>query len=74
LFWRHTAIQYALFDAVTACMRIVSAGMPGPLLLRGGDSRVPEAASPPPSSRTSPKTSLPCNSNPAIPCFFHRWP
>ena len=32
---RHTAIQYALFDPATAEMRIVSAGMPGPLLLRG---------------------------------------
>src|SRR5271168_5639006 len=30
---RHTAIQYALFDPITARMRIVSAGMPGPLHL-----------------------------------------
>ena len=36
---RHSAIQYALFDPVSARMRIVSAGMPGPLLLRNEDSR-----------------------------------
>lgn len=45
---RHTAIQYAVFDPVTARMRIVSAGMPGPLLLRGRDSRVLEVAGLPP--------------------------
>jgi phosphoserine phosphatase RsbU/P len=37
---RHSAIQYALFEPPTGRMRIVSAGMPGPLLLRGEASRV----------------------------------
>lgn len=37
---RHSAIQYALFDPPSARIRIVSAGMPGPLLLRGQDSRL----------------------------------
>jgi phosphoserine phosphatase RsbU/P len=45
---RHTAIQYALFDPTTARMRIVSAGMPGPLLLRGEESRVLKVAGLPP--------------------------
>jgi len=45
---RHTAIQYALFDPPTARMRIVSAGMPGPLLLRGRETRVLEVAGLPP--------------------------
>ena len=45
---RHTAIQYALFDPATARMRIVSAGMPGPLLLRGTESRVLQIAGLPP--------------------------
>ena len=45
---RHSAIQYVLFDPVTAWMRIVSAGMPGPLLLRGYDSRLLEVAGLPP--------------------------
>lgn len=33
---RHTALQYALFFPMTGEMRISSAGMPGPLLIRGG--------------------------------------
>jgi len=45
---RHSAIQYALFHPATARMRIVSAGMPGPLLLRGEDSRVLQIAGLPP--------------------------
>ncbi|HKM67542.1 MAG TPA: PP2C family protein-serine/threonine phosphatase [Candidatus Acidoferrum sp.] len=45
---RHTAIQYAVFDPATARMRIVSAGMPGPLVLRGNDSRVLQIAGLPP--------------------------
>lgn len=45
---RHSAIQYALFHPTTARMRIVSAGMPGPLLLRGGDSRLLQIAGLPP--------------------------
>jgi sigma-B regulation protein RsbU (phosphoserine phosphatase) len=32
---RHTAVQYGIFYPQTGEMRIVSAGMPGPLLLRG---------------------------------------
>ena len=34
---RHTALQYAVFDPCTAEMHIASAGMPGPLLLRGNE-------------------------------------
>ncbi len=45
---RHSAIQYALFDPAKARMRIVSAGMPGPLLLRGEDSSVLQIAGLPP--------------------------
>jgi sigma-B regulation protein RsbU (phosphoserine phosphatase) len=45
---RHSAIQYALFHPATARMRIVSAGMPGPLLLRGKNSRVLHIAGLPP--------------------------
>ncbi len=45
---RHTAIQYALFDPVSARMRIVSAGMPGPLLLRDNESTVLQVAGLPP--------------------------
>ena len=45
---RHSAIQYALFDPASARMRIVSTGMPGPLLLRGGNSRVLHIAGMPP--------------------------
>jgi sigma-B regulation protein RsbU (phosphoserine phosphatase) len=45
---RHSAIQYALFHPATARMRIVSAGMPGPLLLRGRESRLIQIAGLPP--------------------------
>lgn len=45
---RHTAIQYAIFDAVHAQMKIASAGMPGPLLIRGRDTRVLQIAGLPP--------------------------
>jgi sigma-B regulation protein RsbU (phosphoserine phosphatase) len=45
---RHTAIQYALFDPQSACLRIVSAGMPGPLLLRGNGSQLLQIAGLPP--------------------------
>jgi phosphoserine phosphatase RsbU/P len=45
---RHSAIQYALFHPATARMRIVSAGMPGPLLLRGRESRILQIAGLPP--------------------------
>ena len=45
---RHSAIQYAIFDTFRAQMRIVSAGMPGPLLIRGGECRVLQLAGIPP--------------------------
>jgi sigma-B regulation protein RsbU (phosphoserine phosphatase) len=45
---RHSAIQYALFDRPTKQMQIVSAGMPGPLLLRGQECRVLQIAGIPP--------------------------
>jgi sigma-B regulation protein RsbU (phosphoserine phosphatase) len=45
---RHTAIQYALFHPSTGVMRIASAGMPGPLLLRGNDCRILQIAGIPP--------------------------
>jgi sigma-B regulation protein RsbU (phosphoserine phosphatase) len=45
---RHTAIQYAIFDPRSATMRIVSAGMPGPLLLRGNESTPLQVAGIPP--------------------------
>jgi sigma-B regulation protein RsbU (phosphoserine phosphatase) len=45
---RHSAIQYALFHPATARMRIVSAGMPGPLLLRGEDASILQIAGLPP--------------------------
>jgi len=45
---RHTAIQYAIFDPMTARMRLVGAGAPGPLVLRGKDSHVIELAGLPP--------------------------
>jgi phosphoserine phosphatase RsbU/P len=45
---RHTAIQYATFDPATAEMNIVSAGMPGPLLLRGNELHVLQLAGIPP--------------------------
>jgi phosphoserine phosphatase RsbU/P len=45
---RHTAIQYALFNPETAEMRIVSAGMPGPLLLRNQQCQVLQITGIPP--------------------------
>jgi phosphoserine phosphatase RsbU/P len=45
---RHTAIQYALFDPRQARMRIVSAGMPGPFLLRGNECHSMQLAGIPP--------------------------
>jgi len=45
---RHTAIQYATFNPKTAEMTIASAGMPGPLLLRGEESNVLQVAGIPP--------------------------
>jgi sigma-B regulation protein RsbU (phosphoserine phosphatase) len=45
---RHTAIQYALFNPETEEMCIASAGMPGPLLLRGEGSHVLQVAGIPP--------------------------
>jgi phosphoserine phosphatase RsbU/P len=45
---RHTAIQYALFYPATAEMRIVSAGMPGPLLIRNQQCQVLQLAGIPP--------------------------
>ncbi|HET7107535.1 MAG TPA: SpoIIE family protein phosphatase [Candidatus Acidoferrum sp.] len=45
---RHSAIQYALFDPASARIRIVSAGMPGPVLLRGADPQILQIAGLPP--------------------------
>lgn len=45
---RHSAIQYALFYPATGEMIISSAGMPGPLLLRGQDCRIVQMAGIPP--------------------------
>ncbi|HVM74527.1 MAG TPA: SpoIIE family protein phosphatase [Candidatus Saccharimonadales bacterium] len=45
---RHTALQYALFFPATREMRISSAGMPGPVLIRGGECRVLQVAGIPP--------------------------
>ncbi|HKI11989.1 MAG TPA: SpoIIE family protein phosphatase [Candidatus Acidoferrum sp.] len=45
---RHCAIQYAIFDTIRARTRIVSAGMPGPLLIRGKECRVLQLAGIPP--------------------------
>jgi len=45
---RHTVIQYAVFYPATGEMIISSAGMPGPLLLRGQDCRVLQLAGIPP--------------------------
>jgi phosphoserine phosphatase RsbU/P len=45
---RHSAIQYALFDPAGSRIRIVSAGMPGPLLLRGQECRLLQIAGLPP--------------------------
>lgn len=45
---RHSALQYAVFNPQTAEMRIVSAGMPGPLLLRGEQCEILQIAGIPP--------------------------
>jgi sigma-B regulation protein RsbU (phosphoserine phosphatase) len=45
---RHSAIQYAIVDVFQAQMRIVSAGMPGPLLIRGKECRAFQLAGIPP--------------------------
>jgi sigma-B regulation protein RsbU (phosphoserine phosphatase) len=45
---RHTALQYAVLYPQTGEMRIVSAGMPGPLLLRGQKCQVLQIAGLPP--------------------------
>ena len=45
---RHSAIQYAIVDSLRAQMRIVSAGMPGPLLIRDGECRALQLAGIPP--------------------------
>lgn len=45
---RHTALQYALFIPSTREMRIASAGMPGPLLMRDGRCEVLQLAGIPP--------------------------
>lgn len=45
---RHTAIQYAIVDSLRTQMRIVSAGMPGPLLIRGGECCALQLAGIPP--------------------------
>src|SRR5208282_1546396 len=45
---RYTALQYALMDPVTGEMRVASAGMPGPLLLRGKETRALKMAGIPP--------------------------
>jgi len=45
---RHTALQYALFFPVTREMRIASAGMPGPILIRDGKCELQQVAGIPP--------------------------
>lgn len=45
---RHSAIQYAVFDPETFLIRIASAGMPGPLLLRGNECTLRQGAGIPP--------------------------
>ena len=45
---RHTAIQYAVFYPQTEEMRIVSAGMPGPLLLRNEQCQILQISGIPP--------------------------
>jgi len=73
---RHSAIQYALFHPATARMRIVSAGMPGPILLRGEDSRVLQIAGLPPGlfSAAKPMMNSRCSWKPGDSLlFFHRW-
>jgi serine phosphatase RsbU (regulator of sigma subunit) len=45
---RYSTIQYALFDSLRAQMRIASAGMLGPLLIRGNECRALQLAGFPP--------------------------
>ena len=45
---RHTAIQYAVFDPQLGQMKIASAGMPGPILIRGKECEVLQIAGLPP--------------------------
>jgi sigma-B regulation protein RsbU (phosphoserine phosphatase) len=45
---RYTVIQYAIFDSLRAQMRIASAGMLGPLLIRGNECSVLQLAGFPP--------------------------
>ncbi|HXR33187.1 MAG TPA: SpoIIE family protein phosphatase [Verrucomicrobiae bacterium] len=45
---RYTVIQYAIFDSFRAQMRIASAGMLGPLLIRGNECSVMQLAGFPP--------------------------
>lgn len=45
---RHTAIQYAVFYPATGEMRIVSAGMPGPLLIRNQQCQILQIPGMPP--------------------------
>jgi serine phosphatase RsbU (regulator of sigma subunit) len=45
---RYTVIQYAIFDSLRAQMRITSAGMLGPLLIRGNECSVLQLAGFPP--------------------------
>lgn len=45
---RHTAIQYAVFDPILQQMKIASAGMPGPILIRGKECQVLQLAGIPP--------------------------
>lgn len=45
---RHSALQYALFFPVTSEMRIASAGMPGPVLIRDGQCQILQVAGIPP--------------------------
>jgi len=70
---RCSAIQYALFDPAGSRMRIVSAGMPGPLLLRGSDSRVLQIAGLPPGYSPQRATTSSCwNWNTVILSSFSR--
>jgi sigma-B regulation protein RsbU (phosphoserine phosphatase) len=45
---RYAAIQYAVYDPSTRCMRVASAGMAGPLVLAGGKCRALELCGIPP--------------------------
>ena len=45
---RHSALQYALFCPSTGEMRIASAGMPGPILIRDGECNALQVAGIPP--------------------------